>query len=526
MKTINKYIGIALLGSVMASSCSDDFLQKDSLNEPSSGTVWEDPDGAFTAMLVACYDALQNKQLYDGDPYTFGPLNMECMTDNGGHFNWSGWMEGYDFPMGIQSPSSWLVGDYWKASYEVINRCNTLLSNAEKMENESVAVYSAEAKVLRALMYINLTMTYQDVPFLTAPLTLAEPECEKTDRATIVANIMKDLQDAAEVLPKETQRGRMTKGAAYSLLGRVALYNEKWDEAIAAYRQVQQLGYTLHPDYASLFTQEGETSPEIIFGVRYEGPGKGEGNNFAAHWNTPLEAMNATLDLADAYYGTNGKPTTDTNYGALTADGGLDISQPNPAHYENRDPRLYATLFVPGMAWNGTVGSNYAGGAAASLSTIYVKKYFDDTDTKNTWDSGQDFYVVRYAEVLLSLAEALVEKGGYNYAEVTGLVNLVRQRAGMPSVEEVEGSALSQADLLDVIKHERRVELAFEGLRLFDLYRWKEWARSIDTIEKERTTFQLGYEPRQSLGARDYVWPLPTGEIDTNKKLVQHDLWK
>lgn len=171
---------------------------------------------------------------------------------------------------------------------------------------------------------------------------------------------------------------------------------------------------------------------------------------------------------------------------------------------------------------------NVYGGAAASLSTIYVYKYFDPTDTSNSWDNGQDFYVVRYAEVLLSLAEAMVQKGGYAYSDVTALVNEVRQRAdvNMPTVEEVEGTSLSKDELLEVIKHERRVELAFEGLRLFDLYRWKELDKAVANIENERTMYGLAYEARKFNGERDYVWPLPTAELDTNKKLVQHDLWK
>lgn len=113
-------------------------------------------------------------------------------------------------------------------------------------------------------------------------------------------------------------------------------------------------------------------------------------------------------------------------------------------------------------------------------------------------------------------------------SDVTALVNEVRQRAdvNMPTVEEVEGTSLSKDELLEVIKHERRVELAFEGLRLFDLYRWKELDKAVANIENERTMYGLAYEARKFNGERDYVWPLPTAELDTNKKLVQHDLWK
>lgn len=528
-KLINKYVGITLLFGVLNTSCSDSFFQCDSLTESSSSNFWQTPNDAMMA-LAACYDALQSNQLYNSDQYSLGPLYLDCISDNGGHFNWNGWMEGYDMAMGIHNPSSEIIGAYWKDCYEVINRCNLLIANIDKIEmsKDDIACYKAEAITLRALMYINLTTTYQDVPYLTEPLKLENSECKKSTREEIVNAVITDLKSVATDLPSNVDLGRISRGACYALLGRMALYNEKWDEAIFAYKEVQKLGYSIDPSYSDLFSLRGQNSSEIIFSVRYEGPGKNEGASFNAHWNTPLEAMNGTIDLADAYYvKSTGKKVTDMNYGEMKDDK-LDISKPNATHFENRDPRLYATLFVPGMKWNGKGGEgNWYGGAAPSYSTVYVMKYFDPTDTGNSWDNGQDFYVVRYAEVLLSLAEALVQKGGYDENEVIELINEVRQRAdvNMPKVQNIEGTGLAKDVLLDIIKHERRVELAFEGLRLFDLYRWRDLKKAVTNIEKERTSLGLAYEPRQYNGERDYVWPIPTGELDTNKSLVQHELW-
>ena len=139
-------------------------------------------------------------------------------------------------------------------------------------------------------------------------------------------------------------------------------------------------------------------------------------------------------------------------------------------------------------------------------------------------ESGSDFRIGIGAVFLSALHNDTVQL----FSGVTALVNEVRQRAdvNMPTVEEVEGTSLSKDELLEVIKHERRVELAFEGLRLFDLYRWKELDKAVANIENERTMYGLAYEARKFNGERDYVWPLPTAELDTNKKLVQHDLWK
>ena len=528
MKLHHLYIASVLAaGLFITTSCSDSFLDKNSLTESSTATFWQTEDDA-TMALVACYDGLQSNQLYGGGPWDFGQLNLECLSDNGGHFNWSGWMEGFDIANGTHSAGSWAVGSYWDALYEVVKRCNSVIANIDRvdMPEAKIAQYKAEAMTLRALMYIHLTMTYNDVPYLTEPLTIDNAEMPATPRADIVAAEIQNLKAAAPALPTTADRGRITRGACLALLGRLALYNQKWDDAISAYQEVTRLGYTLAADYSTLFTTAGETQPEILFAVRFEGPGLDEGTQFNAHWNTPLEAMNGTLNLADDYYRLDGSKATEHDYAAKKADGSLDVNQPNFAYWQNRDPRLYATLFVPGMSWNGRGGADAPyGGAAASFSTIYVMKYFDPADTGNSWDNGQDFYVVRYAEVLLSLAEALVEKGGYNESNVLSLVNQVRQRAGMPTVESVEGTGLSKDKLLQVIRHERRVELAFEGLRLYDEYRWHQLKEAIDAVNAERTTYGLAYEARIYNGERDYKWPIPTDEIDSNSQLKQHEGW-
>lgn len=527
MKIFNKYIGIVVLtGNVALISCTDDFLQKDSLSSISAETFWQTETDALYG-LAACYDGLQNYYLYNGSPYYCGPLNMDCMTDNGGHFNWSGWMAGYDICNGTHTASSWLIGSYWSASYEAIKRCNTLIANIDgvDMDTDEVNKYKAEAIVIRSLMYTNLTMTYNDVPYITQVQSINDAECAKTERATIVQSVISDLKDAAEVLPQEPdQRGRITKGAALSLLGRLALYNEEWDEAINAYEQVEELGYSLFSDYTTLFTEENEGCSEIIWGIRYEGPGEEEGSSIGGHWDTPLEAMNGTIDLADAFYCLDGKPTEDKTVCAYDEDGNADLWTLNESRYENRDPRLEATLFIPGMSWGDN--SSYYGGAAASYSTLYVMKYFNpELNSSTSWDSGQDFYVIRYAEVLLSLAEAYIEKNE-NTDKAISLINQIRNRVGMPTIESVEGTSLTQSDLRDIVRHERRVELAFEGLRLFDLYRWELLEDAVNRINSEAETYNFWYEYRNYRGEQEYVWPIPQTEIDCNSLLEQNSLWQ
>lgn len=533
MKTINKYISLLYIAcAVSLVSCSDDFLQKDSLTAVSTSTFWKTSTDAYNG-LAACYDALQNPFLYNDatDQSKWdgcGPLNMDCMTDNGGRFNWSGWTNGWDICNGIHTSSSRMVSQFWTANYEAIKRCNSLIANIGNcdMDAETIKQYKAEAIVIRSLMYINLTMTYNDVPFLTEVQTMTNANCSKTKRAVIVDSVMTELKEAATILPAETStRGRITKGAALSVLGRMALYNEDWDEAISAYKQVIALNkYSLFSDYTTLFTEANEGCDEIILAVRYEGPGDSEGSGIGGHWGTPLEAENGTIDLADSYYKLDGTPTTDKKVCDYNSDGSANLWSINTARYDNRDPRLKATLFVPGMKW-GTSDALY-GGAAASYSTVYIMKYFNPALTWSTsWDSGQDFYIIRYAEVLLSLAEAEIESNK-NTSEAISLIDKVRSIAGMPSVEDVEGTGLTQSQLRDIVRHERRVELAFEGLRLYDVYRWRILKDAVDRINKEASTYNFWYETRNYRGEQEYVWPIPQTELDSNPNLEQNDLWK
>lgn len=149
--------------------------------------------------------------------------------------------------------------------------------------------------------------------------------------------------------------------------------------------------------------------------------------------------------------------------------------------YENRDPRMKGTLMLPGMEWNGKLFTNNL----PASSTCCIRKWYTPEDTVNEYDGSLDFYVIRYAEVLLSLAEAMIEKGGYPQAEITGYINEVRARVGMPAVEVVEGTNLNKEELRAIVRHERRVELAFEDLRFADLYRWGEFENAQKRMQKE-----------------------------------------
>ena len=535
MKRNMKYMMLGLAICAMT-SCSDDFLQTDSPNQPSQSTYWQTESDALMA-LTACYDAMQSDHLYDDnvDGGGFGFLMRETSTDNGDH-TWGAWMQGSTISMCTSSTTDGCFSNYWKVNYEVIKRCNLLIENIDRitdMDADKIAVFKAEAIALRSLMYCNLISVFRDVPYLTKPLTLAEAQAPKTVRSEIVASIISDLKTHIPQLPSVGQAGigRMTKEAAYAILGRIALFNQHWDEAISAYKNVigkvelfkSGDGTDYLANYADLFKEENETASEVLLSVHYKGPGLGEGNTFGVCWKAPLNAVEASMNLCDDYYCIDGLPIDQSPLFKGSLEQGVHTkTNPDMARYENRDPRLKATLMLPGMEWNGKL---YTNNLPAS-STACILKWFTPTNTANEYDGSLDFYIIRYAEVLLSLAEAMIEQGGYSQEEITTYINEVRARVGMPSVESVEGTGLSQEELRKVVRHERRVELAFEDLRFADLYRWGEFENAQKRMQHDQSFYGFGVVNRGVLrGSQDLVWPIPQSEIDTNPMLEQHAEW-
>ena len=537
MKKNMKYIAGMLVVSMCAmTSCSDDFLQADSPNQPSQSTYWQTESDALMA-LTACYDAMQSDHLYDDnvDGGGFGFLMRETSTDNGDH-TWGAWMKGSTVSMCTSSTTDPCFSNYWNVNYEVIKRCNLLIENIDRiteMDAGKIASFKAEAIALRALMYCNLVSVFRDVPYLTKPLTLAEAQAPKNMRDEIVSSIIADLKTHIPQLPSvgQAETGRMTKEAGYAILGRIALFNQHWDEAISAYKNVigkvelfkSGDGTDYVANYADLFKEENETASEVLLSVHFKGPGLGEGSTFGVCWKAPLNAVEASMNLCDDYYCIDGLPIDKSPlFKGSLAQGAHTKANPDILRYENRDPRLKATLMLPGMEWNGKL---YTNNLPAS-STACILKWFTPTNTANEYDGSLDFYIIRYAEVLLSLAEAMIEQGGYSQNEITSYINEVRARVGMPSVESVEGTGLSQEQLRDIVYHERRVELAFEDLRFADLYRWGEFENAQKRMQQDKAFYGFGVVNRGTMrGGQDLVWPIPQSEIDTNPMLEQHAEW-
>lgn len=513
-----KRITIALLAVLFLTRCSDSFLERSSLTQIAEDNFWTSEADAYLA-LNAVYSTLQGRSLYGGNLNGWqGFPGFDNLGDNA--FNQYKW-EGLGlFMEGTLDPSNGPTAAIWNDLYQGVARANSVIRNVEDISEELIPkdakdALAGQAYFLRGLLYFNLAVYFEDVPLITAPQTLEEAFVPKNTYAEVSEQVVEDLKLAIAYLP-ETQPndlyGYATKGAALGLLARVQLYNHVYegpDGVLALTEQLMGLGYSLHPDYAELFTPAGEYSPEIVFAVRFlRGDDTSNGEIFSATFlGTPKVDQRPMPNLVNDYYCTDGLPVTES-----------PLYNPDDQR-ENRDPRALATIYFAGDQYLDDPVRVFPGnGPTGYGQRKYIRRGPDADGNAVSGEGSQDFYVIRYADVLLMRAEALAETGDVDGA--AQLVNQVRDRVNMPHVEDVEGS-VGQNAMIDIVRHERRVELALEGLRFMDLKRWG----TMEAAFQRASSDPVGPYNPQYLGGRSEVFPIPQSEIDVNPKLTQHPDW-
>ena len=504
---------IILAFIITATGCSKDFLTRTNPNQLADGTFWTSTKDAYYG-INGIYNSLCTNSLYAGGLNNLNGLPMfDCYGDNG--FNQ--WMyEGAgNFMTGNIDPSYYSFSNFWTDNYAVIGRANVAIENIQKMPASAISDsirnnLVGQARFLRALSYMNLAIYFQDVPLITKSQTLAESYVPKNTFQEVYNQIVLDFKYAASVLPvvyPTAQTGYATQGAALGLLARMQLYNKDYQGVLDATNTLLTLGYTLNPSYSPLFTQSGESSKEILFQVRFSTLVNDNKETFSCTFaGTPKVDELPMPNLVNDYYCINGRPIAGN-------------PQYNPATPKaNRDPRLTATVFFKGDVFITDVGTVFN---TANHPTNYgLKKYINTTGAVAS-PAGQDFYVIRYADVLLMRAEALVELN--QLPEVYTLVDQVRQRPTvlMPRIANAEGANLTQSALRDIVRHERRVELAFEGLRYYDL---KRWGTVQDAFQRAIADNITGY-PIVYRSGKSTIFPIPQSELRANASLVQNPVW-
>jgi hypothetical protein len=405
-----------------------------------------------------------------------------------------------------------------------------------------------------AYRYFIMATLFGDVPLVTQLYTdPATSNIPVTPHAVVIDSVIQWLNKAVAVLPLSysgADVGRATKGAALALEARVYLYQGQWAQAAAAAQAVMSLNvYNLYPDYYGFFQKDGNYSSEDIQSYGYT-LGSGTQNSLRAILGSQnlmngRNILDPTSELVNDYESKNG-------YYPYTNDPAY-----SPTHqFDNRDPRLTATVLYPGVifpypqfSYNNQYdpfnsSGDRMGGDLGSMSGFSWCKNVDHYDyLRNGVNNWKSF---RYGEVLLNYAEAQNEVSGPS-ASVLAALDSIRARAHMPSTAQtfaVNNWTMNQSSLRTFIRHERRIELAGEGLRYFDILRWKIGEQvlngpiytvdasagiaAIDTAGGKRNVWpKTLIETRYFNNPKFYVWPIPQSAIDqSNGVLGQNPLWK
>lgn len=486
-------LGLALL---TLAACKSSFLDKYPLDQPSAGNFWNTEDDLKLA-LTGCYAPLsvnQSGSVIEG----FGAFTMywDGISDNAyprsTSFN--------NIALGqLESTTGGIVNDWYNLNYRAIASCNYFLANADRVQISDTALqqYKAEVHFLRAYFYFQLTNIYGGIIISLEPEGLQyAKDRKKSSREAVMDLVLHDLDTAIAGLPDVPYSGRAVRASALGLKARVLLYNNRFQEAAAVARQVIDKGlFRLADEYYSLFVKPGQNNnPEIIFSARYLLPNMFSTLDYQMGWDQ-WERIQPIKNLVDAFECTDGKPISESPL--------YDTARP----YDNRDPRLRRTVYVPGDPWKYSANGIFDPSKDGNNRTGFlVKKYLDTSRAPTNYStrSDQDFVLLRYADILLMYAEAQNEAAGPGQ-DVYNAVNAVRARKGiqMPPLP----AGLSQADMRQRIRQERRVEFALEGTRYFDLLRWR--------IAKEvlTTIINPGGQPRQFTD-KNYLWPFPQSEVD------------
>lgn len=514
---MNKYIKTGFFLATLTLgliACDRDALDVNPEDQLSTATFWKTESDAL-AGLAACYSTLKLGES-DWSMIPSGlrfPTGMDALSDDG-YAQYDGGAANTISFSGPTPNTGGFVYNFYFYDYRAIAIFNNFLANIGKvtMDEATRKVYIAEVKFLRAYHYFELANLYGNIILVKEPATdsYKEPQT-KSSRDEVLAFVNEDLDAAVSDLPdKAYTDGHVVKGTAQAMKARVLLYQKKYAEAAALAKTVTSGGkFSLAPSYSSLFAKPGQNNnPEILFSVRQSSPNSYPMYGVDLAQGSWLSAQ-PTQDLVNEYEAKDGLPTSSSPL--------YDPAKP----YENRDPRLRMTVFVPGdgpaQGWNqyNSGSPTFVPFAGSNTTGFAAKKYLDLTKTNPQYGtiSDQDYVLIRYAEVLLNYAEAENEANGP--ANAYAAVNQVRARVGMPALT----AGLTQAQMRDKIRHETRVEFGLEGLRYYNLRRWGIAAQKLNNfvIVPGNTNLKNKiYQP-----TFDY-WPIPQTDIDRNPALVQN----
>jgi hypothetical protein len=560
-KYFNRLSGLILI-SLLVSSC--DFLAVDDREMLTEKIVLNKIDD--TAALWAT--------LYSNLPLGFTTITANAMlasacdeADHNAPFN-----DVQSFNNGSWSAYS-NPDNSWSTMYAAIHNANNFLEVSDTITYNQYKIvdpiyyatittdmkfYRLDARFFKAFFHFELWKRYGEIPVVNKTMTLEESYALTRQKPAEIRSYILNELDAIipelKVSWESAYMGRITKGAALALKCRVllfaaspvnngGLYNAALcDQAASVAKDIMALNvYNLNVDYRNLFLNTTATNTEIILDYR------NANSNYMERWNYPsggnrlyassvgASATCPSQNLVDSYEMANGKPITD-------ATSGYDPQNP----YAGRDPRLAQTVLFNNAMWNDSTVKAYVGGVDgigknnATTTGYYLKKFIQEKINLTTNQTGSHvWHIFRYGEILLNYAEALNEVNGPDVVpagytlSARAAVNLIRARTGvaMPAIP----AGLSQVAFRERVRNERRIELAFEGHRFWDVRRWMTGAETENAplkgmrITKNGTNLfsyeVVKIEDRKFTAPAMYWYPIPFSELVKYKGWAQNTGW-
>ncbi|MFT3702088.1 MAG: RagB/SusD family nutrient uptake outer membrane protein [Agriterribacter sp.] len=388
-------------------------------------------------------------------------------------------------------PANDRIRKNWQQHYFGISRANVAIDNIPNISFDTTlrSRLVREAKFIRGLIYFNIVRLWGDAPLILHDPTSTDVNAlkvERTPKEQIYAQIIADLTDATN-LPKTytgADKGRATSGAAHALLAKLYVTRKNWDAALTELREVINggYGYDLFENYKDAFQKPTKNGKEHIFSVQFE---------------TNLGAKNSSQSLSSSNF---------SSFNPAVYPGDQPSDSSLYLLFDNSDTRRDVTFF--------TTLTNAANGQVVNFGAARFAKFIDFalTPLTNQSQSGINFPVIRYADILLLYAETLNEINGAPTQEAYDAINRVRERVHISDLPE----GLSQDEFREAVFLERRKEFIQEGNRWFDLSR-RGGTYLYDALKK--------FPAKTGAAVKDTLYPIPQSEIDLNSKLTQNPGW-
>ncbi|MGI4738618.1 MAG: RagB/SusD family nutrient uptake outer membrane protein [Janthinobacterium lividum] len=476
----------------LLASCN--FLDKTPLTTIAPANFFGSSSDA-EASITAAYDALQGTGAYGQDLNVMGEMPSDNCTSTNGDVN------AMDKIIWVSTTSQ--VNNVYRDAYLGINRANAVIKYVPTVAMDTVRRRQivGEARFVRALNYFNLVRAYGGVPLRLAPTesgASADVNLARSTSDQVYAQVVADLTAAAAQMPTSNPN-RATQNSANALLARVQLTQRNWAQAQAAAQKVIGGSVALNSSFNALYPAENKGS-ESLFEIQYAG--NNDGGNILPDLMLPSPLATYSFpkfNIPTANLLTSADTVNDLRWayaGPVTAASGKLVGRNHVSYIDGKPGR---------NGNNNDIGP-------------FVFKW---RSLGNGFNSTDNTYVLRYAEVLLAYAEASNEQNGPT-GDALAKLNLVRQRAGLTALTAASPQALTKQALRNEIDQQRRLELAFEGERWFDLLRYARHTQADGTATHAVTALDIIQQQRTTRDVNYLLFPLPQAELNTNPLLQQN----